>query len=78
MESETWHVAITLAEDALDVTAKARFADCAVDLVGLGVAPVGLAETPGLQVQALAVVRSLRSLAEALEEMARLDRLDPA
>jgi hypothetical protein len=79
MDTETWHVAITLADDGFDVTAKARFADCAVDLVGLGVAPVGLGDAPGRQqVQALAAMRALQSLAEALGEMARVDRLDPA
>ena len=77
METETWHVAITLADDGFDVTAKARFADCAVDLVGLGVVPIGLGEKPGRPAQALAALRSLESLAAALGQAAGVDRSAP-
>ncbi len=74
MQTKTWHVAITLDDDGFDVTAKARFADCAVDLVGLGVVPIGLEAKLGPQTHALAAVRSLQSLAEALGDHSEVDR----
>jgi hypothetical protein len=77
MDTETWHVAITLADDGFDVTAKARFADCALDLVGLGVVPIGLGETAGRPAQALAALRSLESLAAALGQVAGIARPAP-
>jgi hypothetical protein len=77
MDTETWHVAITLADDGFDVTAKARFADCALDLVGLGVATIDLAEKSGRRAQALAALRSLESLAVALGQVAGVARPAP-
>jgi hypothetical protein len=71
--TETWHVAITLADDGFDVTAKARFADCGVDLVGLGVEPVGPGQRTGRASQAMAAMRALESLAAALGQAARAD-----
>jgi len=75
--TETWHVAITLADDGFDVTAKARFADCGVDLVGLGVEPVGPGQRTSRASQAIAAMRSLESLAAALGQAAGADRPSP-
>ncbi len=78
MNTHTWHVSITLAHDGFDVTARARLSDEAIELVGLGVAPVRVGEDPGRSTHVLAARRSLESLAEALGQLAQVDRLDPA
>ena len=74
MNTQTWHVAITVADNGFDVTAKARLDDAAVDVVGLGVVPGTFGETTGESARALAAIRSLESLAEALGYVVETDR----
>jgi hypothetical protein len=74
MNTQTWHVAITLADDGSDVTARARLADGSVDVVGVGVVPATLHETTGESPFALAALRSLENLSDALSYVAETDR----
>ena len=74
MNTQTWHVSITLADDGSDVTARARLADASVDVVGLGVVPASLGDTTGEAPLALAALRSLESLSDALSYVALEDR----
>lgn len=78
MKTQTWHVSITIADDGSDVTARARLADGSVDVVGLGVVPTELAETTGESPFALAALRSLESLSDALSYVAETDRFASA
>ena len=71
MNTQTWHVSITLADDGHDVTARARLADGAVDVSGLGV----VHDTDGESPFALAAMRSLENLSEALSYAADTERL---
>jgi hypothetical protein len=71
MNTQTWHVSITLADDGHDVTARARLADGAVDVSGLGV----VHDTTGESPMALAALRSLENLSEALSYAADTQRL---
>ena len=66
MDIHTWRVDVTLSDDGFDVIAKARFADCPVDLVGVGAAPLESGSGPQLVTQAVAAQRALESLAIAL------------
>jgi hypothetical protein len=75
MNTQTWHVSITLADDGSDVTARARLADGDVDVSGLGVVPASVHETTGESALALAALRSLESLSDALSYVAETDRL---
>lgn len=74
MNTQTWHVSITLADDGSDVTARARLADGSVDVVGLGVVSTAVSEAGGESPYELAAVRSLESLSEALSYAAEADR----
>jgi hypothetical protein len=78
MNTTTWHVSIALADDGSDVTARAELADGSVDVVGLGVVPAILADTTGESPYALAAMRSLASLSEALGYVAETDRFAAA
>jgi hypothetical protein len=75
MNTQTWHVSITLADDGSDVTARARLADGTVDVSGVGVVPATLQDTTGEALLALAAMRSLENLSEALAYAAETDRL---
>jgi hypothetical protein len=75
MNTQTWHVSITLADDGSDVTARARLADGHVDVSGLGVVPASLHDTTGESPFALAALRSLEDLSDALSYVADTDRL---
>jgi hypothetical protein len=78
MNTKTWHVSITLADDGSDVTARARLADGSVDVVGLGSVPASLHDTAGEPPFALAALRSLENLSDALSYVADTDRLASA
>lgn len=75
MNTQTWHVSITLADDGSDVTARAELADGRHDVSGHGVAPACLRDTTGESPFALAAMRSLQSLTDALGYVAETDRL---
>jgi hypothetical protein len=75
MNTQTWHVSITLADDGRDVTARARLADGHVHVSGLGVVPASLHDTTGESPFALAALRSLEDLSDALSYVADTDRL---
>lgn len=75
MKTQTWHVSITLADNGSDVTALAELADGRHDVSGHGVAPASLHDTTGESPFALAALRSLRSLSDALGYVADTDRL---
>jgi hypothetical protein len=75
MNTQTWNVSITLADDGSDVTAHARLADGTVDVSGLGVVPASLHDTTGESPFALAALRSLEDLSDALGYVAETDRL---
>jgi hypothetical protein len=75
MNTQTWHVSITLADDGSDVTALAELADGRHDVSGRGVAPASARGTTGDCCFALAAMRSLQSLTDALGYMADTDRL---
>ena len=75
MNTQTWHVSITLADDGSDVTARAELADGTHDVSGLGVVPASLHDTTGESPFALAAMRSLQSLTDALSYVADTDRL---
>jgi hypothetical protein len=74
MNTQTWHVSITLADDGSDVTARARLADGSVDVVGLGAVSTAVTDASGESPFELAAVRSLESLSEALSYAAETDR----
>ena len=74
MNTQTWHVSITLADDGSEVTARARLADGSVDVVGLGVVSTAVTDASGESPYELAAVRSLESLSEALTYAAEADR----
>jgi hypothetical protein len=75
MNTQVWHVSITLAEDGSDVTARARLDDGSVDVTGHGVAPAPPEDTAGESLFALAAQRSLESLSDALGYVAETERL---
>jgi hypothetical protein len=74
MNTQTWHVSITLADDGSDVTARARLADGSVDVVGLGAVSTAVTDASGESPFELAAVQSLESLSEALSYAAETDR----
>lgn len=75
MNTQTWHVSITLADNGTDVTARAEFADGTHDVSGIGVVATPLADTAGESPYTLAAMRSLESLTDALSYVADTDRL---
>ena len=74
MNTQTWHVSITLADDGSDVTARARLADGSVDVVGMGAVSTAVTDASGESPYEIAAVRSLESLSEALSYAAETDR----
>jgi len=74
MNTQTWHVSITLADDGSEVTARARLADGSVDVVGLGVVSTAITDASGESPYELAAVRSLSRLSDALSYAAETDR----
>jgi hypothetical protein len=75
MNTQTWHVSITLADDGADVTARARLVDGNVDVSGFGQVPASLHDTTGESSYALAAQRSLENLTDALSYVAETDRM---
>jgi hypothetical protein len=75
MDTQTWHVSITLADDGSEVTARATLADGDVEVRGLGVVPAALHDTTGESPFTLAAKRSLDSLSDALGYVAETDRM---
>ena len=75
MNTQTWHVSITLADDGSDVTARAELVGGRHDVSGRGVAPASLRDATGESRFALAALRSLQNLTDALSYMADTDRL---
>jgi hypothetical protein len=78
MKTQTWHVSITLADDGSDVTAQARLADGVVDVIGRGTVSASLPDTTGESPLALAAMRSLENLTDALGYVAETDRMAAA
>ena len=74
MNTQTWHVSITLADDGSDVTARARLADGSVDVVGMGAVSTAVTDASGESPYEIAAVRSLESLSEALSYAAETER----
>jgi len=74
MNTQTWHVSITLADDGSDVTARARLADGTHEVSGLAVVPAA-SEHPGGDLLTLAARRSLERLTAALGYAADSARL---
>lgn len=74
MHHQTWHVSITLDDDGTAVTARSALEDGSIDVVGHGVVPTNLAETTGEAPFALAALRSLENLSDALSYVAETDR----
>lgn len=74
MHHQTWHVSITLEDDGTVVTARSALEDGSIDVVGHGVVPRDLAETTGEAPFALAALRSLENLSDALSYVAETDR----
>jgi len=74
MNTQTWHVSITLADDGDDVTARAHLDDGSVDVAGMGTVSTAVTEASGESPYELAAVRSLESLSDALSYVAETDR----
>jgi len=74
MNTQTWHVSITLADDGADVTARAHLDDGSVDVVGLGTVSTAVTEASGESPYELAAMRSLEGLSDALSYAAETDR----
>lgn len=74
MHHQTWHVSITLDDDGTVVTARSSLEDGSIEVVGHGEVPTNLAETTGEAPFALAALRSLENLSDALSYVAETDR----